>query len=111
MKIEKLQLAGFAGFLDYLNDHLSGTKHRCLLGMGVHRDHRRQRLGQQLLAHAEQWALMAGVQWIDLQVLSVNTPAMQLYDSSGYRKTGEIPNMFLIDGQHFSYTLMTKRLR
>jgi ribosomal protein S18 acetylase RimI-like enzyme len=181
MKIEKLQPAGFSGFLDYLNDHLSDnghdgrayfqplpreasrfpqekaqaflsgmqievgkpgwrqawvmrdddvdgggkiaghidlralpeayTRHRCLLGMGVDRDYRRQGLGQQLLAHAEQWALMAGMQWIDLQVLSVNTPAIKLYESGGYRKTGEIPNMFLIDGKPLSYTLMTKRLR
>ncbi|MYM26177.1 GNAT family N-acetyltransferase [Duganella sp. FT135W] len=177
MKIEKLSLAGFAGFLDYLNDHLSDnghsdtayfqplprtesrfpvekaeafisgmqievgqpgwrrawvmredddsiaghidlrghperyTGHRCLLGMGVDRKHRGQGLGKQLIAHAEQWVLLAGVQWVDLQVLSVNAPAIHLYQSCGYRQTGEIPNMFHIDGKYFSYTSMTKRLR
>lgn len=177
MNLEKLDQAGFAGFVDYLNDHLSDngqgsmpyfqplprdasrfppekeaafksgmqievskpgwrrawvmrdddgriaghvdlrghpesyTKHRCLLGMGVERKHRGQGLGRELLAHAEQWALLAGIQWVDLQVLSMNTPAIKLYESSGYRKVGEIPNMFLIDGKHHSYTLMAKRLR
>jgi predicted N-acetyltransferase YhbS len=54
--------------------------------MGVDRNYRRQGLGQQLLAHAEHWAMMAGIQWIDLQVLSVNTPAIKLYESAGYRR-------------------------
>lgn len=183
MKIEKLELAGFAAFLAYLNDHLSdngqgdtayfqplpraesrfpadkaeGFKngmqveigsagwrrvwvmrdgdgdgdgdgaiaghidlrahperyagHRCLLGMGVGRAYRRQGLGDQLMAHAEQWALAAGFKWIDLQVLSANTPAVKLYESRGFRQTGEIPDMFHIDGQSFNYTSMTKRLR
>jgi ribosomal protein S18 acetylase RimI-like enzyme len=100
-----------AGHIDLRALPEAYTRHRCLLGMGVDRAYRRQGLGQQLLAHAEQWALMAGMQWIDLQVLSVNTPAIKLYESGGYRKTGEIPNMFLIDGKPLSYTLMTKRLR
>jgi ribosomal protein S18 acetylase RimI-like enzyme len=177
MNIEKLALADFELFLDYLNDHLSDngrdgtayfqplpradsrfpvekadgfkagmgievgqpgwrrvwvardvagqiaghidlrghperhTGHRCLLGMGVDRAFRQQGLGGALLAHAAQWALVSGIQWIDLQVLSVNTPAINLYQRHGYRKTGEIPNMFHIDGHYFSYTSMTTRLR
>ncbi|MYM31595.1 GNAT family N-acetyltransferase [Duganella sp. CY15W] len=177
MKIEKLELAGFEDFLDYLNDHLSDngrngtayfqplpraesrfpaekaeafkngmqipvgepgwrrvwiaraaeggiaghidlralaerhTAHRCLLGMGVDRGHRQRGLGGQLIAHAEDWALTAGLQWIDLQVLSVNAPAIALYQRQGFRQTGEIPNLFHIDGQHFNYTSMSKRLR
>lgn len=87
------------------------TRHRCVLGMGVARWHRQQGWGGRLLAHAEQWALAAGMQWVDLQVLSVNTPAIQLYQRNGYRQTGEIPNMFHLDGKYFSYTSMTKRLR
>jgi len=102
---------GIAGHIDLRGHPESHTGHRCLLGMGVHRAHRQQGLGGKLIAHAENWALLAGVQWVDLQVLSVNTPAIHLYERSGYRKIGEIPNMFLIDGKHFSYTIMTHRLR
>nr|WP_315259103.1 GNAT family N-acetyltransferase [uncultured Duganella sp.] len=177
MKIEKLEPAGFAAFLAYLNHHLSdngqgdnayfqplpraesrfpadkaeGFKngmqveignagwrrlwvvrdedgaiaghidlrahperyagHRCLLGMGVERAYRQQGLGGRLMAHAEQWALAAGFKWIDLQVLSANTPALKLYQSRGFHRTGEIPDMFNIDGHSFSYTSMSKRLR
>jgi ribosomal protein S18 acetylase RimI-like enzyme len=176
MKIEKLELAGFEGFLAYLNDHLADNGqgdtayfqplpralshfpadkaeafkngmqteigspgwrrvwvmrdehgaiaghidlrahperyagHRCLLGMGVGRAYRRLGLGRKLMAHAEQWALAAGLSWIDLQVLSVNTPALKLYEHMGFRTTGETPDMFHIDGHNFSYTSMTKRV-
>lgn len=85
--------------------------HRCLLGMGVDRNLRKCGLGQRLIDHAGKWALESGkVKWIDLQVLSVNLPAIRLYQRSGFTKTGEVPEMFEIDGQSFSYTSMTKRI-
>jgi ribosomal protein S18 acetylase RimI-like enzyme len=84
--------------------------HRCLLGMGVQRGHRQLGLGSRLIAHAEQWAVEAGFAWIDLQVLSANAPAIKLYERAGFQKTGEIPDMFRIDGLNFSYTSMSKRL-
>jgi ribosomal protein S18 acetylase RimI-like enzyme len=85
--------------------------HRCLLGMGVDRNSRKFGLGQHLIAHAEKWAAESGtVEWIDLQVLSINEPAIRLYLRSGFAKTGEVPEMFRIDGRPFSYTSMAKRL-
>jgi len=84
--------------------------HRCLLGMGVQRGHRQLGWGGRLIAHAEQWAVEAGFAWIDLQVLSANAPAVRLYEHAGFQKTGEMPDMFRIDGLSFSYTGMSKRL-
>lgn len=85
--------------------------HRCLLGMGVERRYRKRGLGGKLLVHAAQWAQEeAGLQWIDLQVLSVNQPAIALYLRAGFERTGEVPDMFQIDGHSFSYTSMSKRL-
>ncbi|MDC8760485.1 GNAT family N-acetyltransferase [Janthinobacterium fluminis] len=85
--------------------------HRCLLGMGVDRNTRKFGLGQRLIEHAEKWALGSGaVEWIDLQVLSINEPAIRLYHRSGFTQTGEVPEMFRIDGQTFSFTSMSKRL-
>ena len=87
------------------------SAHRCLLGMGVDRSFRKFGLGQRLIEHAETWALKSGtVKWIDLQVLSVNEPAIRLYQRSGFTKTGEVPEMFEIDGHLFSYTSMAKRV-
>ena len=87
------------------------AEHRCLLGMGVHRGYRKLGLGATLLSHAEQWAsTTAGLEWIDLQVLSENEVAIRLYLRMGFTKIGEIPEMFRIDGRALSYTSMTKRL-
>jgi ribosomal protein S18 acetylase RimI-like enzyme len=79
--------------------------------MGVDRGQRKAGLGSRLIAHAQSWAYQsARLEWIDLQVLSSNTPAINLYLRNGFRKTGEIEGMFHIDGQRFSYTGMSKRL-
>jgi GNAT superfamily N-acetyltransferase len=76
------------------------------------RKHRRLGLGAALLSHASEWALAeTGIEWIDLQVLSANEPAMRLYLRSGFGKVGEVAEMFKIDGSLFSFTTMTKRLR
>jgi YD repeat-containing protein len=85
--------------------------HRCLLGMGVDRKRRNAGLGGRLIAEAQRWASeSARLRWIDLQVLSANTPAIHLYLRNGFEKTGEIADMFDIDGQLFGYTGMSKRL-
>lgn len=85
--------------------------HRCLLGMGVRRDARQAGLGRALIAHAEAWAVaQTSLDWIDLQVLSVNEPAIRLYQRAGFAKTGEIADMFRIDGRSFGYTSMSKPL-
>jgi len=85
--------------------------HRCLLGMGVDRTLRKFGMGQRLIEHAGKWASESGkLKWIDLQVLSVNQTAIRLYQRSGFTKTGEVPEMFEIDGQLFSYTSMAKRV-
>jgi ribosomal protein S18 acetylase RimI-like enzyme len=87
------------------------AEHRCLLGMGVHRRHRAQGLGAALLLHAEQWASgTAGLEWIDLHVLSGNEAAVRLYLRTGFTRVGEIPEMFRIDGRNLAYTSMTKRV-
>jgi len=64
-----------------------------------------------LIEHAEQWARAnTALEWIDLQVLSENTPAMQLYARMGFELVGEIPDMFRIDGRSFSYTTMARKI-
>jgi ribosomal protein S18 acetylase RimI-like enzyme len=100
-----------AGHIDLRAHAERYAAHRCLLGMGVDRRQRKAGLGSRLIAHAAQWAGEAGFAWIDLQVLSVNTPAIKLYEHTGFQKTGEAADMFRIDGQPFAYTSMSKRLR
>jgi len=81
--------------------------HRCLLGMGVHRDYRGQGLGARLLDTALAWARQQDLAWVDLEVLSDNLPARRLYARSGFVQTGEIPDLFRIDGEGHGYVFMS----
>ena len=100
-----------AGHVDLRAHPERYAAHRCLLGMGVDRAFRRLGLGARLIAHAAQWAhASAQLDWIDLQVLSVNTAAIGLYQKWGFVQTGEIADLFRIDGLSFAYTGMSKRL-
>lgn len=85
--------------------------HRCLLGLGVDRACRQAGLGARLLAHADEWATaQPGLCWIDLSVLSQNQAAIRLYRRHGFIPTGEVAEMFEIDGQRFDLTQMSYRL-
>jgi ribosomal protein S18 acetylase RimI-like enzyme len=86
------------------------SKHRALLGMGVQRDFRRQGLGAQLVAAAYEWAKGHGIDWIDLDVLSVNRAAIELYLRCGFTVVGELRDMFRIDGESLGHTLMTREV-
>lgn len=100
-----------AGHVDLRAHGERCAAHRCLLGMGVQRAFRRVGLGAHLMAHAQRWAEgKTALEWIDLQVLSANAPALALYRAAGFVQVGEIADMFKIDGQLFSYTSMAKRL-
>lgn len=100
-----------AGHVDLRAHPVPSTTHRCLLGMGVHRDHRRRGLGAALLAFAEDWAAgCSSLEWIDLEVLSANAPARRLYQRVGFIEVGAVPEMFRMDGQSFGLTRMAKRI-
>jgi RimJ/RimL family protein N-acetyltransferase len=99
------------GHVDLRSHAMRFTEHRCLLGMGVHRNHRRLGVGAALLSHAGEWALAnTGLEWLDLEVLSANERAIRLHLRAGFSKVGEVPEMFRIDGHSFAWIRMTKRL-
>ena len=99
-----------AGHIDLRARPEKATGHRALLGMGVHRDHRRQGLGEALIAAAGEWAAGETIDWIDREVLSVNEAARRLYARCGFGQVGELADMFRIDGQSLGYTFMTRRV-
>ncbi|MBZ2206350.1 GNAT family N-acetyltransferase [Massilia soli] len=99
-----------AGHIDLRARLEKPAAHRALLGMGVHRDQRRLGLGARLIEAAMDWARAeAGIDWIDLEVLSSNRPARGLYERCGFTIVGEIADMFRIDGEALAYTFMTRR--
>lgn len=100
-----------AGHIDLRANPDRHAAHRCSLGMGTQRDFRFQGLGARLIAVAEGWAArQPGLRWIDLDVLSSNTPGLALYRRCGYTLVGEFEDMYYLDAESYGYTLMTKRI-
>lgn len=87
------------------------TSHRCLLGMGLHREYRGSGLAGRLLGEATAWAAATpGLDWIDLEVISTNSAAIRFYEKYGFAGVGESADFFRIDGVAFASRIMTKRL-
>ena len=103
--------SGIIGHVDLRARPEGHAAHRAMLGMGVRRDRRRQGLGRALLAAAQDWAgRQPGLDWIDLEVLSANAAALRLYRDSGFVRTGEIADLFRIDGERLDYLFMARPL-
>ncbi|PTP40182.1 GNAT family N-acetyltransferase [Vibrio splendidus] len=82
--------------------------HRVLLGMGVDSSLRKQGLGVELIKCVTEFCNESpSVDWLDLNVLSNNLPAKNLYLKCGFEVIGEVPDCYLIEGQSVSETMMT----
>jgi len=102
----------FVGHVDLRARTESFTAHRCVLGLGVDREHRRGGLAQRLLAVATAWAAETAVfVWMDLEVISTNVAARLLYEKAGFDLVGEVTDLFRVDGVSLGSRIMTKRLR
>ena len=100
------------GHIDLRGHPEEHTQHRALLGMGVRTQARRTGLGKRFIQTVEKWAIdESELVWLDLWVLSNNKPAIGLYESTGFKKLGEVEDMFRIDNESHHFTRMAKRLR
>lgn len=100
-----------AGHVDLRARPEPAAIHRTLLGMGVHRDARRQGLGKALVDHALAWARATPpLEWVDLDVLAVNHAARRLYERCGFVVMGEVPDLYRIDGESHGSVMMSRRL-
>jgi ribosomal protein S18 acetylase RimI-like enzyme len=101
-----------AGHVDLRATPDACAEHRALLGLGVHRDHRRRGLGKTLVEHVLEWARRESeLEWIDLSFLSSNLPAERLYRGLGFDHVATVADMYRIDGESVANVLMTRRVR
>jgi ribosomal protein S18 acetylase RimI-like enzyme len=99
-----------AGHVDLRGRPEPASSHRTLLGMGVRHDLRRAGLGTRLVQEALAWARASGFAWVDLEVLSQNHKARALYVRTGFVETGEVPDLYRIEGQSVGAVSMSLRL-
>lgn len=98
------------GHVDLRGYKESFTAHRALLGMGVGAPYRRRGLARRLLEYACRWvAGSATVEWLDIEVLAANGPALALYESAGFEHIGRVGDMYRIDGRPEDVFRMTRR--
>jgi len=101
-----------AGHIDLRGRPEPAATHRAMLGMGVHRVWRRRGLGRRLLETAAGWARAdTGIAWIDLEVLSNNQPAVDLYAHAGFTTVARVADMLRIEGVSHDLSYMTIHLR
>lgn len=96
------------GHIDIRSRNELNTRHRVLLGMGVDSGFRKMRIGQQLLDSVIEYCENhTEIDWIDLEVLTNNTPAISLYSKNNFKVLANFIDMFRIDGKSYDYTSMT----
>jgi ribosomal protein S18 acetylase RimI-like enzyme len=101
-----------AGHIDLRGRPEPAATHRAMLGMGVHRVWRRRGLGRRLLETAAAWARAeTDIEWIDLEVLSENRPAVELYARAGFTTVARVADMLRIAGVGHDLSYMAFRLR
>jgi ribosomal protein S18 acetylase RimI-like enzyme len=109
--IARDERGGIAGHVDLRGHSERFADHRCVVGLGVHRDQRRRGVARKLLAHAEQWAAAQPMlQWIDLRVLAINEPAVALYRAAGFDMNGGTRDRFVIDGKSIGEMSMARKI-
>lgn len=75
-------------------------KHRASLGVSIHPDYRGMGLGKKLMdVLITEMKKFKDIKMIELDVMTINTPAVKLYESLGFKTAGRLPGAFrLLDG-------------
>lgn len=97
---------GIVGRLSVGRDPHPASAHVADLGLMVAKDHRRCGIGRALLERAVEWARGAGISKLELHVFPYNEPAIQLYETFGFRREGYRERHYRRDGELVDALLM-----
>lgn len=98
------------GWCDIVANSPAEFAHVGRLGMGVIADYRGQGIGKRLITSCLERAARAGFEKVSLQVYSDNTPAIRLYEQSGFEREGQLLRARKIDNSYQNIVLMGKFL-
>ena len=100
------------GHIDIRHYKELNTSHRVLLGMGVDSNFRKLKIGQKMLEFVIEYCQHhEEIDWLDLQVMTLNTPAVNLYEKLKFKVVSNVVDMFRINGVSYDYTSMTLNVR
>ncbi len=98
------------GWCDVFPEENPRQRHRGGLGMGLLPEFRGQGLGSKLLSSVLDHANKFGLEKVELNVYTSNTPAVALYKKFGFEQGGPIKKYRKLDGQYFDCLAMGKFL-
>ena len=86
-------------------------KHRCSIAIALYKEYCGRGIGRLMLEKLLDVAMKNGYTQAELEVVTENTGAVQLYESLGFVKYGQLPNsMRYKDGRMVDLYLMVKEL-
>jgi ribosomal protein S18 acetylase RimI-like enzyme len=110
--LAKDSLGKIIGHIDLRHHNDEHCLHRVLLGMGVGSNHRKKGIGEQLIREIIHFCYdNSNIDWLDLNVLSMNVPAKKLYLKCAFEIVGEISDYYRIEGDSVSEITMTKNVK
>jgi ribosomal protein S18 acetylase RimI-like enzyme len=96
------------GHIDIRSNNQLNSEHRVLLGMGVDINFRKLKIGQNLLEFLIEYCRKnSKINWIDLEVMTKNIPAKNLYEKMNFEYLSTTKDMFRIDNISYDYSYMT----
>ena len=106
--IQDWALAGnrVVGWAIVMPSHMFGLSHSAGLAIGLHRDFRRQGIGNRLMDSVIEQAWQSGLERIELFVWAGNQPAIALYEKLGFQHEGVLRNYRYLDGQYTDAVMM-----
>lgn len=105
------QLDMIVGHIDIRSNNYLNSEHRVILGMGVDRNFRSLGIGKKLLEFIVEYCKKSNkINWIDLEVMTNNIPAIKLYNKIGFKQVYEKQDMFRINNISYNFTFMTLKI-
>jgi len=102
------QESKIVGHIDIRSKNQLNAEHRVLLGMGVDINFRSLKIGQKMLEFLIEYCRKnPKISWIDLEVMTNNTPAKNLYEKMNFEHLSTTKDMFRINNILYDYTSMT----
>lgn len=89
----------------------SRISHRCDISIALLKEYCGKGIGKLLFEHLEKAASTLGFEQMELEVIADNLPAIHLYESCGFKKTGTIPDYFRYrNGTYADAYVMVKKI-
>ena len=81
-------------------------RHSAGLGLGMHRDFRRQGIGLRLMEGVIEKAWERGLERLELEAWADNLAAISLYEKLGFQHEGVLRNYRFLDGEYTDAVMM-----